>query len=46
MQHAENFFDTGVLYMSRIPNPDYFARLGGAAFDTLVKCIKVSGEGK
>lgn len=45
MQHVDNYFDYGILFLSDIPNSDYYARLGGASFDTLMYTMFVSDDG-
>ena len=43
LQYIETYFHNGVLELSKLPNPDYYGRLGGACFLALVsKLGKIS----
>jgi hypothetical protein len=49
IQYIVNFLQESRILLSKLPNPDYYGRLGGACFDTLVqkmKKIKVEDQHK
>jgi hypothetical protein len=40
LQYIMNYNEGGKVLLSKLPNPDYYGRLGGACFDTLVQKMK------